>query len=41
LICIFFTAATRAAVKKMQIKYKMPADSFPTLELLAALKTGA
>ncbi len=34
-------SATRAAVKQMQIKYKMPADSFPTQELLAALKGGA
>ncbi len=25
---------TRAAVKEMQLKYKMPADSYPTPELL-------
>jgi lytic murein transglycosylase len=32
-------AATRSAVKAMQIKYQMPADSYPTPELLAALKS--
>jgi lytic murein transglycosylase len=31
---------TRAAVKEMQLKYKMPADSYPTPELLAALRRG-
>jgi lytic murein transglycosylase len=31
---------TRAAVKDMQLKYKMPADSYPTPELLAALRRG-
>ena len=31
-------AGTRKAVKAMQIKYKLPADSYPTPELLAALK---
>ena len=29
---------TRAAVKDMQLKYKMPADSYPTPELLSALR---
>lgn len=31
-------AATRTAVKQMQIKYKLPADSFPTQDLLSALR---
>ena len=31
---------TRAAVKDMQIKLKMPADSYPTPELLSALRGG-
>jgi len=31
---------TRGAVKDMQLKYKMPADSYPTPELLAALRRG-
>ncbi len=33
-------SSTRAAVKQMQIKLKMPADSYPTPELLAALRNG-
>ena len=33
-------AATRKAVKVMQLKFKMPADSYPTPELLAALRSG-
>jgi len=33
-------SATRTAVKAMQIKYGQPADSFPTPELLAALRGG-
>ncbi|MBL8566462.1 MAG: lytic murein transglycosylase [Hyphomicrobiaceae bacterium] len=33
-------AKTRTAVKEMQIKYKLPADSFPTPELLAILRRG-
>ncbi len=33
-------AKTRKAVKAMQLKYKMPADSYPTPELLAALRRG-
>ena len=33
-------AATRAAVKKAQLKFGMPADSYPTAELLARLKAG-
>lgn len=28
----------RSAVREMQIKFKMPADSYPTLELLSALR---
>ena len=31
---------TRAAVKDMQIKLKMPADSYPTPELLSAIRGG-
>ncbi len=33
-------AKTRAAVKEMQIKFGMPADSYPTPQLLAALRSG-
>lgn len=33
-------AMTRAAVKSVQIKLKMPADSYPTPELLSALRNG-
>ena len=32
--------ASRAAVKAMQLKYKMPADSYPTAELIAKLRGG-
>lgn len=31
---------SRQAIKAMQIKYKLPADSYPTHELLAALRNG-
>ena len=31
-------AGTRKAVKDVQIKYGLPADSYPTAELLSALK---
>ncbi len=31
-------AGTRAAVKQAQLKFKMPADSYPTAELLGALR---
>ena len=31
-------ARTRAAVKKMQIKYGLPADSYPTRELIRRLR---
>ncbi len=31
---------SRTAVKAMQVKFGLPADSWPTAELLAALKTG-
>lgn len=34
-------ASTRAAVKAMQIKLGFPADSYPTPELLAALRTSS
>lgn len=34
-------AKTRSAVKAMQIKFKLPADSFPTAELLSILRRGA
>ncbi len=33
-------AKTRAAVKDMQMKLGMPADSYPTPRLLAALRSG-
>jgi lytic murein transglycosylase len=32
--------ATRAAVKQAQLKYGLPADSYPTVELLAAMRAG-
>jgi peptidoglycan hydrolase-like protein with peptidoglycan-binding domain len=32
---------TREAVRQLQIKFGMPADSYPTVELLARLKGGA
>jgi lytic murein transglycosylase len=32
--------ATRAAIKQVQLKYGLPADSYPTVELLARLKGG-
>ena len=32
--------ATRAAIKKVQMKYGLPADSYPTVELLARLRAG-
>jgi len=32
--------ATRAAIKKMQIKFGLPADSYPSPELLARLRAG-
>lgn len=32
---------TRAAVKQMQLKYKLPADSYPSPELLSALRAGS
>ena len=31
---------TRLAVKQMQLKFKLPADSYPTPELLAMLRGG-
>jgi lytic murein transglycosylase len=34
-------ASTRAAVKAMQVKLGYPADSYPTPELLAALRSGS
>ncbi len=33
-------AKTRAAVKEMQIKYGLPADSYPTADLLSRLRRG-
>jgi len=33
-------AKTRSAVKEMQLKYGLPADSFPTPELLSRLRNG-
>ncbi|MEA2934059.1 MAG: hypothetical protein QOD74_705, partial [Variibacter sp.] len=32
--------ATRAAVKKAQLKYALPADSYPTAELIARMRSG-
>jgi len=32
--------ATRAAIKKMQQKFSLPADSYPSPELLARLRAG-
>jgi hypothetical protein len=31
-------AATRNAIREMQVKYGLPADGYPTMELLAALQ---
>ncbi len=31
-------SGTRKAVKKAQLKYKLPADSWPTAELLARMR---
>jgi hypothetical protein len=31
---------SRQAIKAMQLKYNLPADSYPTPELLAALRSG-
>ena len=36
----FLGLKTRQAVKAMQIKYRMPADSYPTEELLARMRAG-
>jgi len=33
-------AGTRRAVRKAQLKYKLPADSWPTAELIARLQGG-
>jgi hypothetical protein len=35
----FLGLKTRQAVKAMQVKYGLPADSFPTAELLARMHT--
>jgi peptidoglycan hydrolase-like protein with peptidoglycan-binding domain len=35
----FLGLKTRQAVKAMQIKYNLPADSYPTAELLARMRT--
>ena len=34
----FLGLKTRQAVKAMQIKYTLPADSYPTAELLARMR---
>jgi len=36
----FLGLKTRQAVKAMQVKYGLPADSYPTAELLARMRTG-
>jgi hypothetical protein len=36
----FLGLKTRQAVKAMQVKYNLPADSYPTAELLARLRGG-
>jgi hypothetical protein len=36
----FLGLKTRQAVKAMQIKYGLPADSYPTAELLARMRSG-
>ena len=36
----FLGLKTRQAVKAMQIKYGLPADSYPTVELLARMRSG-
>jgi len=36
----FLGLKTRQAVKAMQMKYALPADSFPTAELLARMRAG-
>ena len=33
-------AATRDAIREMQVKFGLPADGYPTPELLAALQGG-
>jgi peptidoglycan hydrolase-like protein with peptidoglycan-binding domain len=35
----FLGLKTRQAVKAMQMKYSLPADSYPTTELLARMRT--
>jgi hypothetical protein len=36
----FLGLKTRQAVKAMQVKYGLPADSYPTAELLARMRGG-
>ena len=36
----FIGLKTRQAVKAMQLKYGLPADSYPTAELLARMRAG-
>ena len=36
----FLGLKTRQAVKAMQLKYGLPADSYPTAELLARMRAG-
>ena len=36
----FMGLKTRQAVKAMQVKYGLPADSYPTAELLARMRAG-
>jgi len=36
----FLGLKTRQAVKAMQVKYNLPADSYPTPELLTRLRGG-
>jgi peptidoglycan hydrolase-like protein with peptidoglycan-binding domain len=36
----FLGLKTRQAVKAMQVKYNLPADSYPTAELLGRMRGG-
>ena len=36
-----FGSATRAGVRAMQLKFKLPADGYPTAELLSRMQSGS